>query len=420
MEQPIVERPAILGGLKAVTLDQREANRWPILTEEDEAAVLAVMRDGDLSLHPVTRKLEQDYREYFGVKHALAHCNGTAALLAAFFALDLRPGDEVIVPSATWWASVVPMLWVGAVPVFAESEDQRLGLDPEDVRRRITPRTRAIVVVHLWGMPSRMTELLAIAKQHKLAVIEDASHAPGATWRGRKCGTLGDIGIFSLQSQKLAPAGEGGMFLTNRDDLFERAALLGDIYRIHELPTEARRFCATSFGIKTRIAPMSAAIARVQLRHLDERNARRNANLLYLSERLEAMGLHTFLPPAHVHRVYFEYLVRADPQRLGLPIPLLIEALQCEGCDVKQPRYPLVHQQPLFTEGHCMKIARLPSETPAPVYRAADLPKTEQAGQNLIRLPAFPSADRELLDQYVLAFRKVLAHAGQIAQQSQR
>src|SRR5204862_508517 len=149
MARPDKSRPAILGGEPAVTLDQAAANRWPVFTQEDEAAVLEVLRDGDLSTHPVVRRLEDDYRQYTGARHALAHCNGTAALLAAFFAADLRPGDEVIVPSATWWASAVPALWLGALPVFAESEERRGGLDPEDVARKVTPRTRALVVVHL-------------------------------------------------------------------------------------------------------------------------------------------------------------------------------------------------------------------------------------------------------------------------------
>jgi len=161
--------------------------------------------------------------------------------MAAFFALDLKPGDEVIVPSATFWASVVPMLWFDAVPVFCESETARLGLDPEDVESKITSRTRAIVVVHLWGMPSRMTELFDIAGRHNLKIIEDASHAQGATWRGRPCGTLGDISIFSLQTSKLAPAGEGGIFLTDDADLHERAICMGDMIRILELKSPARR-----------------------------------------------------------------------------------------------------------------------------------------------------------------------------------
>lgn len=407
--------PALLGGRPAVTLDQREANRWPLITAEDEAAVLEVMRSGDLSSHPAARDLERDYRDYFGVRHALSHCNGTAALLAAFFAVGLRPGDEVIVPSATWWASAVPMIWLGAVPVFAESEPARAGLDPDDVRRRVTPRTRAIVVVHLWGMPSRMTELLAIAAEHRLAVIEDASHAHGAAWRGRKCGTLGDVAVFSLQGHKLAPAGEGGMLLTGRDDLMERATLLGDVHRVHELATPARRFAATTFGVKTRMAPMSAAVARVQLRHLDERNARRNANVERLAAQLEPLGFDAFPPPPHVRRVYFEFLLKADERQTGLPTPLLIEALAAEGCDVRQPRYPLLHQQPLFTEGAFREVLRLPADVSPPTYRADTLPRTEALNRSLIRLPAFPQAPVELLDQYALAFRKVIAAAKEIA-----
>lgn len=412
-------KPAILGGPKAVTLSGTAANRWPILTAEDRKAVLEVMRDGDLSLHPVTRQLEDDYRAYFGVRHAQAHCNGTAALLAAFFALNLKPGDEVLVPSATFWASVVPMLWLGAVPVFCESEPERMGLDPAEVERKITPRTRAIVVAHLWGMPSKMTELLGIARRHKLAVIEDASHAQGATWRGRKCGTLGDIAVFSLQSSKLAPAGEGGIFLTDNDVYAEQAILLGDMMRILELPDSnpAKRFAGTTFGMKTRMAPLSAAVARVQLRHLDERNARRNENLAYLSERLERLGFHTFLPPAHVTRVYFEYLIRYDAQQGRLPLERLIAAAQAEGCDVSSPRYPLLHQQPLFTEGHFMRLARLeqqPGIAPPVFYRPDALPRTEAANRELLKLPSFPSAGRKLLDQYVRAFEKVLACADEM------
>ncbi len=410
-------RPAILGGPRAVTIDAAAANRWPLITAEDEAAVLDVLRSGELSVHPVIRQLEADYQEFFGVRHALAHCNGTAALLAAFFALDLGPGDEVIVPSATFWASVVPLLWVGAVPVFCESEEQRLGLDPEDVERKLTPRARAMVVVHLWGMPSRMTELSAIARRHDLKVVEDASHAQGATWRGRKCGTLGDVAVFSLQGSKLAPAGEGGMLLTDDAALLERAICLGDITRIWDLAGPARRFGGTTFGIKTRMAPLSAAVARVQLRHLPERNARRNANLVYLSRHLERLGFDTFLAPPHVERVYFEYIVRHDAARTGVPIDVLVEALTAEGCAVAAPRYPLLHQQPLFTEGVFARIARLDErpDVSLPVYRPDALPRTEAAQHQLLKLPSFPFAERELLDQYVTAFEKVLRHADEIA-----
>ncbi len=182
------DRPALLGGPPAIDLDQQQANQWPIITASDEQAVLDVLRSGRLSVHDVVTRLEQDYCSWLGVQHAVAHCNGTSAILAALHAFGLEPGDEVIVPSATYWASVTPVLHCGCIPVFAEIEEQCLGLDPADVEAKITDRTRAIVVVHLFGLPSRMDELLDIARRHGLSVLEDASHAHGATYHGRPIG----------------------------------------------------------------------------------------------------------------------------------------------------------------------------------------------------------------------------------------
>ena len=403
--------PAILGGPRAVTADQDEANRWPRLDERDEQAVLRVLRDGNLSTHPVIRELEADYAALAGVPHALAHANGTTALHAALFALDLRPGDEVLVPSATFWASVLPVVWAGAVPVFCESEPQRLGIDPADMERKITSRTRAVVVVHLWGLPARMSEIRAIAQRHRLRIVEDASHAHGARWRGLPCGSLGDIAVFSLQGDKLAPAGEGGVLLCRDPGLYERAILFGDVTRIIELDSSAKRFAGTSFGVKGRIAPVSAALGRSQLARLAEHNARRNANLVHLSAKLEALGIHTFLPPDHVERTYFEFIVRCEPERTGLPLPLLAAALDAEGCRAYAPRYPLVHQQPFFTEGHFARIARLPEGVPVPRYDPEDLPATRAGREALMKLPSFPWAAQELLDQYAEAFEKVIEHA---------
>ena len=410
--------PAILGGTPAVTLAQTEANRWPLLTEDDERAVLRVMRDGDISTHPVIRELENDYREFSGMPYALAHCNGTSALMAAFWAIGLKPGDEVLVPSATFWASVLPLVWFGALPVFCESERERLGLDAEDMERKITARTKAIVVVHLWGLPSKMTGITALAKKHGLKIIEDASHAQGAVWRGKACGTLGDISVFSLQGGKLAPAGEGGMFLCKSYEYWERAVCFGDITRIIELETPARRFAATSFGIKTRIAPISAAIARNQLARLNDNNQKRNHNLEYLSAGLEKFGIHTFLPPDHIQRVYFEYLVRPDLEKIGLPMNVFIDALIAEGCVAALPRYPLLHQQPFFTEGAFRDVMRPDAQFTAPDYSAVSLPATEKANAELMKLPSFPSASRELLDQYLFAVEKVVNNAGEIARRT--
>jgi dTDP-4-amino-4,6-dideoxygalactose transaminase len=406
--------PVLLGGAPAVTLDQHAANRWPVLEADDEAAVLEVMRHGDLSNHVVTRHLEDDFRARLGCRHALAHANGTLGLLAAFHALDLAPGDEILVPSATFWASVVPMLWVGAVPVFCEIEGDRFALDPADVERRITPRTRAMVLVHLWGLPAKVDALLDIARRHGLAVIEDASHALGAGSGGVPCGRFGDISVFSLQTSKLAAAGEGGVLLTDNDTYMERAICLGDIVRIYELATPARRFAATSFGIKTRMAPLSAAVGRTQLAKLDRHNARRAASIEALGARLAPLGFETFPAPPGTTRVYFEHLVRYDPAHFdGLPVDALITALAAEGCEVTGPRYPLVHQQPFFTEGHWRRVARLAPGDHAD-WQPPDLPMSAAVQRNMLRLPTFPWAEPALIEQYAQAFEKVHAHASRL------
>jgi perosamine synthetase len=400
--------PAILGGIPTITQDHGPINKWPDLTDADEKAVLKVMRDGNISTHNVIREIEKAYSEFTGQPYVLSHNNGTSALLAAFFSIGLKPGDEVLVPSATFWASVLPMIWIGAIPVFCESEKDRLGIDPDDILKKITPRSRAIVVVHLWGFPSKMTEIFDIAKEYNLKIIEDASHAHGAFWRGKPCGTLGDISVFSLQGDKLAPAGEGGIFLCKKYEYYEKAICLGDITRIIELQSPAIRFAATSFGIKTRIAPLSAAIGINQLSRLNEHNDRRNRNIEYLSIALEKMGFHTYLPPKHIKRTYFEYLIRYDNDKFILPFDILMEALQKEGCQVARPRYPLLHNQPFFIEGHYKEILRLPSGYNLPNYENCSLPYTEKANSCLIKLPSFPGEDNGILDQYIQAFQKVI------------
>ena len=409
--------PAILGGEPAVTLDHGASNRWPRLTLEDEKWVLRVMRDGNISTHKIIRELEGAYAELTGRKYCLAHNNGTSAMLAAFFSIGLKPGDEVLVPSATFWASVVPMLWVGAVPVFCESENERMGLDPKDMEQKITARTRAMVIVHLWGLPSKMTELFELARRYNLKIIEDASHAHGAYWNNRPCGSLGDVSVFSLQGDKLAPAGEGGIFLCDEEVYHEKAVCLGDITRIAELAPPSRRYAATSFGVKTRMAPLCAAVGLSQFARLEENNQLRKSNIENLSRKLAKLELHTFQAPDHIQRVYFEYLIRYDATRYPLSIVQLVEALKKEGCRVTAPRYPLLHRQPFFTEGVFTGILRLPSTAgQPPSYKNCSLPLTEAANQALLKLPSFPGPDNGILDQYALAFEKVLAHAGEIAE----
>ncbi|MBX9738265.1 MAG: DegT/DnrJ/EryC1/StrS family aminotransferase [Phycisphaerales bacterium] len=442
--------PAILGERACVTLDQKEANRWPLIGPDDEAAVLRVLRSGELSSghlpsamggypcpHPEVLALECEWAEYLGLPtidvsdlipamagkgfrvapNVLSHNNGTAAILAGLHAMDIGPGDEVIVPSTTWWSSVLTVLHVGGVPVFAEADMQTLALDPADVEARITPRTKAVIVTHLFGIPAKMDELMAVCKRHGLKLMEDASHAHGATYRGTKLGLLGDVAVFSLQANKLVPSAEGGLLVTKDSDALLKAARYGQYERLVPLKAFGHpygEFAATGFGYKFRMSPLSAALARAQLKHLDERNTVRTDNCEYLSRRLAKLGLQCFLSGdpglEHSRRVYFEFLVRHDEVKSGVPTKALVKALQAEGCQVSAPRYPLLHQQPVFTEGHWLDLARLrhDPEISARVYRPTELPRTTAGNGTMIKLPSFPNASRELLDQYAMAFEKVM------------
>jgi len=409
-----IKTPAILGGSPSVTADHAVNCQWPVLDEQDFLQVRKVMLDGDISTHPIRYELEDAYAQLFNQKYALSHNNGTSALFASFFALGLGAGDEVLVTSATWWSSVLPMLWLGAVPVFCECETENLGISVADMKNKLTNNTKAIVVVHLWGMPSKMHEIRQFANQHNLNIIEDASHAHGASIDGRLCGSFGDVSVFSLQGDKLSPAGEGGMLLTDDYGIYEKALCFGDVSRIYSLDTPAQRFAATSFGIKTRMAPLSAAVGLSQLKKLEQHNQCRNDNIEYISKSLETMGFDTYLGSERYHRTYFEFLIKWKPE-CGLQQQTLIRALNAEGAAITAPRYPMLHQQPFFVEGEWNKLARIENGLNRYPYSQVSLPVTEAESRLMIRLPHFSTATQDFLDQYLDAFDKVLLNAKAIA-----
>lgn len=407
--------PASLGGTPAVDLPDSElesAFAWPNLGDEELAAIARLFRDRNISTHPVIGELEDAYCKLTDRKYAVAHCNGTTALMAAFWSLDLQPGDQILVPGATFWASALPMMWMGLIPVFCESNAQTLGIDIEDIRRKWNPRIKAMVIVPLWGIPSDYSALLAFAEEKNLRVIEDASHAHGATYQNKPCGSFGDVSVFSLQGDKLAPAGEGGILLTDDPEIRERVLCLGDITRIIRLDSPARRFAATSFGIKTRIAPVSAAIGLCQLEKLKENNQIRRDNLIHLSHVLELYGFETYLDRPGNERTYFEFLVRWREGELN-PDGWRA-ALIAEGCQAAVPRYPLLHQQPFFQEATFTSILRLPLQE-MPDYSDTSLPNTENLNRNLLKLPSFPNTAPRVLAAYEAAIHKVGRNQDKIA-----
>jgi 8-amino-3,8-dideoxy-alpha-D-manno-octulosonate transaminase len=239
---------------------------------EEEQAVIEVLRSKRLFRYygpnpgpSRVAQLEEAFAAHMGTRKAIAVTSGTAALMCGLAGVGVGPGDEVIVPAYTWIASASAVVMMGGIPILAEVDDT-LTLDPEDVARKITPRTRAIMPVHMRGAPAHMDELLALARQHGLRVVEDVAQADGGSYRGQRLGALGDVGCFSLQFNKIITCGEGGMVITSDDEIHKRAVMFHDTIGglRNNVPTEE-----IMLGMNFRMPELTAAVALVQLGRLD-------------------------------------------------------------------------------------------------------------------------------------------------------
>ena len=356
------------------------------LASEITAAVNRVCASGQYVLGPDVTALEQSLAEYCQVKHAIACASGSDAILLALIACDIGPGDEVICPSYTFFATASAVTRLGAKPVFVDIEPGSFNLDIRDVARKITPATKALLPVHLFGQCADMGALAKLAEQHKLPVLEDAAQAIGAELHGRRAGAIGDIGCFSFYPTKnLGGMGDGGLVTTQRDDLAAKLKLL----RAHGMQP---RYYHHVLGINSRLDSLQAAVLNVKLPHLDRWTAQRAAHAARYAERFAAAELdHTLtLPVAEPDRrhVWNQYIVRVpDGRRDALREHL---ARQNIGTEIYYP-VPL-HQQPCF--------AFLG-------YREGDLPETERAARETLALPVFPelmASEQDLVVGEIAAF----------------
>lgn len=307
--------------------------KWPVHDEREVERIVKIVRSGMWAFNgPEEASFRANFRSFLGAKYGLLVSNGTHALQLALEALDVGAGDEVIVPGLTWQATAACALDVNAVPILVDIEPETLTIDPKAIRNAITPRTKAIIPVHLYSCIANMDEILAIAKEHNLGVVEDCSHQHGSEWRGKKVGTLGNIGAFSLQSSKVLNSGEGGFICTNDDRLFCRLDALRNCGRqtvngpegvVVDYP-QSGNFRATEF---------QAAILNCQLARLEEQTARRDQNAQYLSRLLaEVPGCKPLLRREQVTRqAYYAYAFRYDKTAFqGLPIDKFRAALAAE------------------------------------------------------------------------------------------
>lgn len=315
---------------------------WPVFADDEIEAVAAVLRSGRVNYWTGEQSLEfeREFARFVGVKYAVAVANGTVALELALYALGIGPGDEVVVPSKTFIATASCVVRAGATPVVADIDPDSQNITAASLASVLTARTKAVIAVHLAGWPCEMDEILALARERGLAVIEDCAQSVGARYKGRMTGAIGDIGAFSFcQDKIITTGGEGGMLVTDRRALWEKAWSYKDhgknyaavFEREHEL---GFRWLHEGFGSNWRITEMQSAIGRLQLAKLPQWLALRRRNAGLLSQGLATVpGLRLAAAPAHSEHAYYKYYVflRTEMLRPGWTMQRLLDALGAEG-----------------------------------------------------------------------------------------
>jgi perosamine synthetase len=346
----------------------------PLISEEEKRAVLEVLDSGILAQGPRVSAFEAAFAEMTGVKYTIATSSGTTALHVALLAHHIGQGDEVITSSFSFIASANTILYTGARPVFVDIEPKTFNLDPEKIEAAITPRTKAILPVHLFGLPANMDSIMAVAKKHRLLVIEDACQSHGAEYKGKRAGSFG-TGAFSLYPTKNITSAEGGMITTDDATIAESCRAI----RQHGM---RRRYYHDELGFNFRMTDIHAAIGLAQLSKLERFNQARNANAEYLSKNLR--GVIPPCVPTGSRHVFHQYTVRVSNGRRDA----LLDHLKERGIGTGV-YYPVpIHQQTYYTQALGYNLR---------------LPECERAAAEVISLPVHPALSQSDLETIVTA-----------------
>lgn len=364
------------------------------LGEEEVRAVAEVIRGGWLTMGPRTAEFERLFAEYVGARNAVAVSSGTAALHLALIAAGIREGDEVIVPATTFTATAEAVTYLGARPVFADIEPRAMNIDPEDFARRITPKTRAVIPVHLGGMPCDMDAIHMIARRYGLRVIEDAAHALPAEYQSRRIGAASEFTCFSFYVTKTLATGEGGMISTDDDVAGERMRVM----RLHGIRRDARSDCRLSeswnyevveAGFKYNMSDLQAAIGIVQLAKSDAMwQARRKISERYSQEFRSNPCLEVPIVLPESRSSWHLYILRLKIDELSVDRNDFIKRLRQKGIGCS------VHFMPLHLHAYYQRLLG---------YRPGDFPQAECEFRRCISLPIYPDLTGEQIDRVLAA-----------------
>ena len=287
----------------------------PVLSEESKRNVIDALETGWISsAGKYVSEFEAGFAEFLGVKYAVTVSNGTTALHLAILSLGIGKGDEVIVPAFTMAATWLAVIHASAKPVFVDCEPDTYNIDPSLIESKITKKTKAIIPVHIYGLPAEMDSILKIAKKYKLFVIEDAAEAHGAEYKGKKCGSLGDVNCFSFYANKIITTGEGGMVVTNDEHLAKEARKLKDLYH-----SDQKRFIHEKIGYNYRLTNMQAALGCGELKHIGQYVAKKQHLAKLYSELLKDItGIRLPITRPLVKNVFWMYSILIDERKLFL------------------------------------------------------------------------------------------------------
>lgn len=402
---PKSETLAVNGGTKTVTVPAARIaalTRWPRYGAAEKQRLHELIDSNQF--YQELPHFEKEWKEYTQAPFVKAHMNGSSALTSMYFALDLPPGSEVMVPSYTFFSACLAMRFSNLVPVFVDIDPKTGTFSLEDAKRRLTPRTKAVEAMHSWGLPCEMDRICEWCREKGLIPIEDAAHAHGASMQGKKMGTWGEMGIYSFQASKVMPTVEGGIGMYRTREYFERAAAFGHYEDPAKFPADSpiRAYEGTGFGQKYRMHPFAAAVARQQLSGLDARNALVAKNVKALNSRLTQLAeiKEPVCRPDQTRVYYHANMLMIDFQKLGTPRAAILKALKAEGVNASFWDYPEQHKLKIYSEAKWWHHApTIPSSMPGNAWINA----------NHIFVPLFYEEAPELIDQYAKAFEKVWA-----------
>lgn len=410
-------KPAILGG---EPIRSSAFPSWPVADDLEDQALLKVLHSGKWNRGNGAQvsRFEQEYAQLTGAKHCLASANGTSALLIALNAVDIQPGDEVIVPPYTFVATINAVLAMGAMPVFADSDPRTFQIDASKIEAAITSRTAAIIPVHLGGSASDLDAISAISAKHKIPVVEDACQAHLAEWKGKKVGTIGALGCFSFQASKNLNSGEGGAVLTNDPAMIERCYAFHNNSRRRNTP--GSDFSYVGRGLNLRLTEFQAALLLAQMTRLGKQTATRENNAEYLTKQLKKIP---GIRPAEMYagctrNAYHLYMFRYDPAQFSaLPRSRFLKALAAEGIPASAGYSPL-NKEPLLTNTlNSRGFRRIFDEKTLRDWRERnECPANDRLCAEAVWLTqTMLLGPRSDMDVIAGAIRKIQAHAADVA-----